>query len=119
MRTFMSCNNKSCNQKDTFAPPTQLLGGACPGCPPKSTPMLPAVHFPAEPSHGGFFIKETDIYEVDVSEGDMTGVDMTGADITGAYLTRADFMGLFHRSRFCRETLFLGQVGYGKLTIRF
>src|SRR6218665_1671411 len=27
-------------QKDTFAPPTQLLGGACPGCPPKSTPML-------------------------------------------------------------------------------
>jgi len=81
--------------------------------------MLPAVHFPAEPSHGGFFIKETDIYEVDVSEGDMTGVDMTGADITGAYLTRADFMGLFHRSRFCRETLFLGQVGYGKLTIRF
>src|SRR6218665_488395 len=26
-------------QKDTFAPPTQLLGGACPGCPPKSTPM--------------------------------------------------------------------------------
>src|SRR6218665_446692 len=40
MRTFMSCNNKSCNQKDTFAPPTQLLGGACPGCPPKSTPMI-------------------------------------------------------------------------------
>src|SRR6218665_974248 len=27
-------------QKDTFAPPTQLLGGACPGCPPKSTPMI-------------------------------------------------------------------------------
>src|SRR6218665_859434 len=27
-------------QKDTFAPPTQLLGGACPGCPPKSTPMV-------------------------------------------------------------------------------
>src|SRR6218665_2284853 len=24
----------------TFAPPTQLWGGACPGCPPKSTPML-------------------------------------------------------------------------------
>src|SRR6218665_1661251 len=29
-------------QKNTFAPPTQLLGGACPGCPPKSTPMVPA-----------------------------------------------------------------------------
>src|SRR6218665_3460483 len=27
-------------QKDTFAPPAQLLGGACPGCPPKSTPMI-------------------------------------------------------------------------------
>jgi len=27
-------------QKDTFAPPTQLLGGECPGCPPKSTPMI-------------------------------------------------------------------------------
>jgi len=26
-------------QKDTFAPPTKLLGGAWPGCPPKSTPM--------------------------------------------------------------------------------
>src|SRR6218665_2742780 len=26
-------------QKDIFAPPTQLLGVACPSCPPKSTPM--------------------------------------------------------------------------------
>src|SRR6218665_3555047 len=30
-------------QKDTFAPPTELLGGACPGCPPKSTPMTTAI----------------------------------------------------------------------------
>src|SRR6218665_1199253 len=29
-------------QKDTFAQPTQLLGGTCPGCPPKSTPMVTA-----------------------------------------------------------------------------
>src|SRR6218665_3682237 len=26
-------------QKDTFDPPTQLLGGAGPGCSPKTTPM--------------------------------------------------------------------------------
>jgi len=32
-------------QKDTFAPPTQLLGGArAPAAPPKSTPMLVIVH---------------------------------------------------------------------------
>ena|SRR6218665_3774303 len=28
-------------QKDTFAPPTQLLGGRVPRLPPKSTPMFP------------------------------------------------------------------------------